>query len=257
MRELDLLARFDHNKLPNLKNLDPAFARPEWDAQLTWSTPYMFSGTGIAYSKKVSRSPLAWADLWTDAYARRMTMMDDPAEVFGACLKCLGRSVNAQDEHDLRAARNLAIQQKPLLRAYLNEEVRDQVVAGDVLAAQMWAQVGQVAIDNSPDVAFAFPREGFPLYADNLAILRESQHQELAHAFVNYILRPEVAAQICKEMRTATANGAARAILPEADRSNPVLYPPPEVMKRGEWFRALPGNVQRLRDRLWTEVKSA
>ncbi len=123
--------------------------------------PYMHSATGILYSKTVSRLPLAWADLWSDSYSHRVTMLDDPAEVFGACLKRLGASVNSSDPQQLKAARDLAIQQKPLLRAYLNEEVRDQVVAGDVLVAQMWAQVGQVAIDNAPNLAFAFPRKGF------------------------------------------------------------------------------------------------
>jgi spermidine/putrescine transport system substrate-binding protein len=257
MRELGLLAPLNHKQLSNLPNLHRDFQKPDWDAQLARCVPYMFSGTGIAYSKKAAKSPTTWADLWTDTYRGRLTMMDDQAEVFGACLKRMGRSVNSTDFASLQSARDLAIQQKPLLRAYLNEEVRDQVVAGDVLAAQMWAQVAQVAIDNSPDVGFSFPAEGFSLYADNVAILRESSHQELAHEFINYLLRPKVAALICKEMRTATANGAARAILPESDRRNTVLYPLPEVMARGEWFRALTGNAQQLRDRLWTEVKTA
>jgi spermidine/putrescine transport system substrate-binding protein len=173
------------------------------------------------------------------------------------CLKRLGASVNSGDAEQLKAARDLAIRQKPLLRAYLNEEVRDQVVAGDVLVAQMWAQVAQVAMDNSPGLAFAFPAEGFALYADNCAILRESKHQDLAYEFVNYLLRPKVAAAIAIEMRVATANGAARALLPEAQRNNAVLYPSNEVLSRGEWFQALPGSVQRLRDRYWTEIKSA
>ena len=71
------------------------------------------------------------------------------------------------------------------------------------------------------------------------------------------MLRPKVAVTICNEMRTATANGAARELLPADQRHNPVLYPNPETLKRGEWFRALPGNAQRLRDRYWTEVKSS
>jgi spermidine/putrescine-binding protein len=165
--------------------------------------------------------------------------------------------VNAIDEGQLRAARDLAVKQKPLLRAYLNEEVRDQVVAGDVLVAQMWAQVGQVAIDNAPGLAFAFPTEGFPLYADNSVILRESKHQDLAYRFIDYLLRPEVAAKIAIEMRTATANGAARTLLPAAQRDNTVLYPTAEVLARGEWFKALPAAAQRLRDRYWTEIKSS
>jgi spermidine/putrescine transport system substrate-binding protein len=184
-------------------------------------------------------------------------MLDDPAEVFGACLKRMGCSINSGDPRELKAARDLAIKQKPLLRAYLNEEVRDQVVAGDVLVAQMWAQVAQVAMDNSPKLAFSFPAEGFALYADNICVLRESKHQALAYDFLNYLLRPEVAAAIAAQMRTATANAAARALLPVAQREDPVLYPTADVLRRGEWFRALSGPVQRLRDRYWTEIKSA
>jgi spermidine/putrescine transport system substrate-binding protein len=257
MRQLDLLLRLDQQRLPNLKNLEARFKQPAWDPRLEYSVPYMHSATGILYAKSVSRAPLAWADLWADSYAHRVTMLDDPAEVLGACLKRLGASVNSLDESQLKSARDLAMKQKPLLRAYLNEEVRDQAVAGDVLVAQIWAQVGQVAIDNAPNLAFAFPAEGFPLYADNSVILRESTHQDLAYSFIDYLLRPEVASQIAIEMRTATTNGAARAILPAAQRDNTVLYPTADVLARGEWFKALPGPTQRLRDRYWTEIKSS
>ena len=257
MRQLDLLLALDHARLPNLKNLDARFQHPEWDPSLAVCVPYMHSVTGILYAKSVTRTPLAWADLWTDSYSRRVTMLDDPAEVLGACLKRSGHSVNSGDDGELKAARDLAVKQKPLLRAYLNEEVRDQVVAGDVLVAQMWGQVAQVAIDNAPNLAFSFPAEGFALYADNSVILRESKHQDLAYSFVDYLLRPEVAAKIAVEMRTATANAAARSILPAAQRDNTVLYPTADVLARGEWFKALPGPVQRLRDRYWTEIKSS
>ena len=209
MRQLDLLEPLDHERLKNLVNLDERFRAPEWDPKLAHCVPYMHSATGIVYAKSVARQPVGWADLWTDSYARRVTMMDDPSEVLGATLKLLGASLNSGDGTLLKKARDLAVKQKPLLRAYLNEEVRDQVVAGDVLVAQMWAQVAQVAMDNSQKLAFTFPAEGFALYADNSVILRESKHKELSYAFVDYLLRPEVAAKIAIEMRTATANGAA------------------------------------------------
>ena len=90
MRELDLLLTLDHGQLPNLKNLDARFDQPEWDPQLAVCVPYMHSATGILYAKSVARAPLAWADLWTDSYLRRVTMLDDQAEVLGACLKRLG-----------------------------------------------------------------------------------------------------------------------------------------------------------------------
>ncbi len=256
MEDLGLLAPLDHSRLSNLENLDQRFRSPEWDRNLDRCVPYMHSATGIIYSKTVSRPPLAWADLWTDSYSRRVTMLDDSAEVFGACLKRLHGSVNSGDPQQLRAARDLAVEQKPLLRAYLSEEVRDQLVAGDVLVAQMWAQVAQVAMDNSAHLAFSFPVEGFALYADNAAILRESKHRDLAYEFLNYLLEPKIAAEVAIEMLTATANAAARALLPPAQRNNTVLYPSAETLLRGEWFTALPGPAQRLRDRYWTEIKS-
>ena len=90
-----------------------------------------------------------------------------------------------------------------------------------------------------------------------MVILRESRHVELAHEFVNYVLRPEVSASIAEAVTTATPNAGARRLLPAALRDDAILYPPPEVESRGEWFGAIPAPAQRLRDRIWTEIKSA
>ncbi len=258
MRQLSLLLPLDHTRLPNLRNLDPLFRAPEWDPALAFSVPYMHGATGILYANSATPAPLAWSMLWTGAYHRRVTMLDDPAEVFAVCLKRDGYSINSADPAQLRSSRDLAEKQKPFLRAYLNEEVRDQVVAGDVLVAQMWTQVAQVAIESAPaSLKFAYPSEGFALYADTCAILRESEHAALAHEFINYLLRPQVAAAIALEIRGATANAAARAVLPASLSQNPILYPGSDVLSRGEWFRPLPQAAQKLRDRYWTEIKSA
>jgi spermidine/putrescine transport system substrate-binding protein len=186
-----------------------------------------------------------------------MTMLDDPVDVFGACLKKLGYSLNTTDPLQLRAAQGEALDQKELLRAYINAEVRDQLVAGDVLAAQLWSTTAQQAIDEAPKLAFAYPEEGFPIYPDLAVILRESPRKEMAHRFLNYLLRPEVAAAVVIGARSASANGSARALLPAEIRENPTLYPPADVLARGEWVLASPPEIQRLRDRLWTEVKAS
>ena len=185
-------------------------------------------------------------------------MLDDPEEVLGACLKMLGYSVNSSDGEQLRKAQRAAIEQKGLLRAYLNAEARDQLVAGDIAAAQAWAVTAGQAISAAPErLQFAFPREGFSRFADTMAILRESRRAEAAHRFIDYLLRPEVSAAIVQATETATANAAALRLLPAAIRDNPVLYPAPEILARGEWFEAQSAASQRLRDRLWTEIKSA
>ena len=257
MRENGLLAPLRHDLLPGLRNLDELFRAPRWDPKLEWSVPYMWAATGIVYNKRVRPAPEAWADMWSDRLSGHMTMLDDPGEVLGATLLKLGRKLNSQDAADLTMAKSEAVVQKKLLRAYLNAEVRDQLVAGDVLAAQLWSTTAQQAMDAAPHLDFTFPREGFALYVDNAVILRESRRQELAHSFLEYLLRPKVAAAIALSARTASANGAARELLPRKERGNPVLYPSRETLARGEWFETLTPAAQRMRDRLWTEIKSA
>ena len=265
MRDMGLLARLNHDWLPNLSNLERQFQQPPWDPGLDWSVPYMHGSTGIVYQKALGWTPRAWSDLWDARLAGKLTMLDDPPEVFAACLKTLGYSLNSADPGQLKAAQQRAIAQKPLVRAYLNAEVRDQLVSGDVGAAQAWAVTAAQAIAAASErsdgvsvskLAFSFPSEGFPRYADNVAILRESSRQESAHHFIAYLLRPRVAASIVETTRTAACNGAAQQYLPEALRSDPVLFPPAETLARGEWFAPQSAAGQRLRDRLWTEIKT-
>ncbi len=257
MRQYGLLAPLRRDWLPGLANLDPRFRSPAWDPALEWTVPYMWNGTGIAYNRTFQPAPQRWADLWDPRLKGRLTMLDDPEDMLGACLKKLGLSFSATDPAELRNAEREAVAQKPLLRAYLNAEVRDQLVSGDVLAAQLWSTTAQQAIAAAPNVAFTYPAEGFPFYCDCAAILRESRRTRLAHQFLDYLLRPQVSAQIVEATKTATANGAAQDLLPESVRRNPTLYPPPEVFARGEWPHTLPPAAQRLRDRIWTEIKSA
>ncbi|HEU5020708.1 MAG TPA: spermidine/putrescine ABC transporter substrate-binding protein [Bryobacteraceae bacterium] len=258
-----LLAPLDHRLLPSLGNLGPRFRAPAWDRELRWGVPYMWNGTGIAYNRAQVAMPRTWSALWDPKLTGRITMLDDPEDMIGACLLKLGYPFASTDERQLQAAKAEAIRQKALLRAYLNAEVRDQLVAGDVLAAQLWSTTTAQAIHAGANHAgvnhaganlgFVYPEDGYPLYCDCASILRESRRYELAHEFLDYLLRPEVAAANARMADTATANGAAQKMLPK----DPVLYPPDEIYARGVWPPALPSAAQRYRDRLWTEIKAA
>lgn len=257
MREYNLLQPLRHEWLSGLNNLGTRFRAPAWDPALQWSMPYMWFSTGIVYNRQLRPGLTAWADLWNPRLKNRLTMLDDPEDMIGACLKKLRLPFSSTDPGQLRQAEEEALKQKPLLRAYLNAEVRDQLVSGDVLAAQLWSTTAQQAIDAAPNLSFVYPAEGFPFYCDTAVILAESSRSRLAHHFLDYLLRPKVSAAIAEYTRTATANGAAHDLLPPATRDNPTLYPPEEIFRRGEWPRTLPPAAQRLRDRIWTEIKSA
>ncbi len=258
MHQMGLLASLRADLLPNLANLAPEFRNPPWDPQLQWCVPYMWGLSGIAYQRSLNPPVTRWLDLWDPRLAGKITMLDDGTEDLAAALKMLGFSVNSSNPTELAEARKRLVTQKRLVRAYLNAEVRDQLVAGDVVAAQTWSVTTAQAIQAAPSkLAFAFPEEGFSRYADTVAILRESRRQESAHQFINYLLRPEVSAQIVIAEQTATANAAAHALLPAALRDDPVLYPSAEILARGEWLQPQSAAAQRLRDRLWTEIKSA
>jgi spermidine/putrescine transport system substrate-binding protein len=257
MLDYGLLQPLRHEWLGNLANLDPRFRAPIWDRDLNWNVPYMWFATGIAYNRSLQPSPTRWADLWDPRLKGRLTMLDDPEDMLGACLKKIGLSFNATDPGELQRAKQEALAQKKLVQAYLNAEVRDLLVSGDVLAAQLWATTAQQAIDAADNLAFAYPEEGFPFYCDCAVILRESERTQLAHQFLNYLLRPEVAAAAATYTRVATANGVAKTLMPDSTRNSPTLYPPQSVFERGEWPKALTPEAQRLRDRIWTEIKSS
>jgi spermidine/putrescine transport system substrate-binding protein len=253
----DLVAPVHRDLLPNLSELDGPFQNPEWDPELKWSVPYMVTAAGIAYNRKLIPPPRGWADMWDPRLRGRLTMLDDPFDTIGACLKKLGFSVNTTDAAQLGQAQAEAVRQKPLVRAYLNAEARDQLVSGDVLAAHMWNTTAQQAMDSSSEVGFVYPAEGYAVYPDAAVILRESSNPELAHKFINFLLRPDIAAANAVTARTTTTNAGARKLLPPEFRDNQTLYPSPEVVARGEWAQTVEPATQRLRDRLWTEIKSA
>jgi len=252
-----LLAPIDHTLLGNLGQIEERFQRPDWDARLEWSVPYMVTAAGICYNRKLDPAPRAWSDLWDERLKRRITMLDDPFDTMGACLKKLGHSINSSDAGELQAAEAEGLKQKPLLRAYLNAEVRDQLVSGDVLAAHMWNTTAQQAMDASSGIGFVYPEEGYAVYPDCAVILRESKRAELAHRFIDFLLRPDIAAANALAARTTTTNAGARRLLPADFRDNPTLYPGADVVARGEWAKTVEPATQRLRDRLWTELKSA
>jgi spermidine/putrescine transport system permease protein len=251
-----LLRALDHSALPHFANLDPRFVDRAYDPGNRHSVPYFWGTAGIAYDRRRVAGPVdSWQALWDPRYAGRILMLDDAREALGAALKRRGLSLNATDRRQLEAARDDLLLQKPLVRAYNSSNFEDVLLAGDVWLAHGWSGQFAKAMDQNPEIAYVVPREGATFFIDNLAIPKDARSPALAHAFIDFTLEAEVAAEICRTMRYSSPNRAALALLPSAIRANPAVFPPADVVERLEMIRDL-GEATVLYDRLWTEVKT-
>ena len=256
LRREGRLRPLDHTALPHFSNIDPRFLNLDHDPGNRYTVPYFWGVTGIAYDTKRVATPDSWGALWDERYRGRILMLDDPREAIGAALKWKGHSMNATDAALLREARALLLRQKALVRTYDSSSFEDALLARDVWIEQAWN--GQIAraMQQDDDIAFIVPKEGAPTYLDSLAIPVDAPHPELAHAFLDFTLEAEIAAEICRSMKYSSPNRAALALLPKEILDNRAIFPPPDVLRRLELLRDI-GDAVPQYERIWTEVKSS
>ena len=248
----DLLAPLDRRHLPNWTNVAPLFVDPAWDPGNAHSAPWGWGLTGIAYRSDLVRpAPESWSVFLDQNYRGKMTMLDDLRDVIGSFLRHRGHSLNSTDPAQLEVAKQDAIAAKRNLKAYLSAPVKGQLIAGDVWIAQMWSGDAAQAITEQSAIKFVVPREGSMIFVDALVMPRSAPHKRAAHEFINYVLRPEVAAAISDQTGYATANQAA------ADLTKiKVPYPTDEELALLEYQTDLGREAERW-DRIWTEIKAA
>jgi spermidine/putrescine transport system substrate-binding protein/spermidine/putrescine transport system permease protein len=251
-----LLRPLDWSALPHATNLDPRFLDRPHDPGNRYSIPYFWGTTGIAYLKSRVGSVDSWSALWDPRYRGRILMLDDARETFMAALRRRGLGVNTTDPGALRAAQAMLVAQRPLVRAYNSSSFEDVLLSGDVWLAQGWNGQFARAMAQDPDIAYVVPKEGSSLFLDSLAVPRDAPHPGLAHAFLDFVMEAEVAAEICRTMQYSSPNRAALALLPPAIRDNPAIFPPADVVARTEVLEDI-GPATVLYDRLWTEVKTS
>jgi len=251
LAEGGLLAPIDHAVLTHWGNLLPYFIDGNSVRGGRYAMPYQWGTTGIAYrSDLVDAPPTSWGVFADTSLGGKMTMQDDGREVLGAMLMWRGRSLNSTDPAELTAARTDAIVVKPNLRAYLSAPVKAQLISGDVVLAQMWSMDTRQAQLEEPRVTYVIPEEGGELFFDCLAVPRSAPNRRAAHAFLNFVLRPDVAADIAESSGAGPTNGAAIRLM-----EHPVHPPDAALLARLEIQRDL-GPATDLWDRLWTEVKA-
>ena len=253
---LGLLETINRSNVPNFANLDPQFLGKYFDPDNAYSVPYVWGTAGIGYdSTKVDPPPTSWAILWDAKYSGEINMLDDMRESMGAAFKRLGYSINTTDPAKIAEARGLLIEQKPLIASY-RTETDDLMQAKQVVLTHAWSGDVLRVAEDSPEWKYVVPEEGSTFFIDNLAIPKGAPHKALAESFLNFMLQPDVIAQITAFTRYGNCVTASREHLPESLRNNPAVFPPPETLARLETIQDL-GDAEVLFGEAWTAVKAA
>jgi spermidine/putrescine-binding protein len=252
-----LLLPLDHAKLVNLKNLEERFLSQKFDSGNQYSLPYLWGTTGIGYNKEKVKGPVeSWNVLFDPKYQGKILMLDDVRECFAVALKSMGKSINDSNAEDLKEAAEVLKNQKSLIKTYNSADFSNILATGDVDFAHGYN--GQLAkiVNKQPDkFNYIVPKEGGTLWMDNLCIPIKSQHTEAAYSFLNYLMEPEVSADIVNSVNYASANLAAKSFIKPQILNDPIIYPTEETLTNCEFLEDL-GDTATLLDQYWTEIKA-
>lgn len=254
----DLIMPLDHEKLPNLANLYPEFSSLSYDPGNRYSAPYFWSSTGIIYNTQKVKEPVdSWNILWNKAYQDKIIMLDVQRTSLMVALKILGYSMNTTNPDELSAAGRLLVEQRPLVLAYAEDNVKDMMLQGEGDLALIWSGEAYVVMNESPDFKYAIPKEGTNLVFDAMVIPKTSEHKDEAYQFINYLLRADVAVKNMETIFYNTPNQAAYQLLPP-EKQKLLGALPFASMERGESeiFVDL-GDALGLYNQVWTEFKAS
>lgn len=252
-----LLKEIDKSRISTWSHLDAKFLNKPFDPDNRYSMPYFWGTTGIGYNKqKFPEGVHSWAALFDEANAGRILMLDDVREVFAVALKYLGRSANETDPDALRQAADLLKRQKRLVKTYNSGDFHNILAAGDVdLAHGYNGQLASVVAAQPDRLGYAVPVEGAVIWMDSLCIPKKARNVENAHAFMSFVMEPEINARIVNAVRYASANKSAKKWIDPAILADEAVYPPEEIIDRCEFLRDV-GDAAVLYDQLWTEIKA-
>jgi len=249
-----LLEKLNFDNIPNFSYIDSRFKNLPYDPYNEYSVPYKWGTVGILYNSTMVSEPVnSWNILWDERYAGQIFMYDSMRDSIGVSLKRLGFSLNTRDLSELEAAGAALIEQKPLVRAYVGDTVRDSMIGNEGALAVVYSGDAMFCMRENPDLRFVVPYEGSNLWFDSMVIPKGSAHKAEAEKFINFLCRPDIALRNVEYTGYSTVNWETFNMLPEEMRNNPAYWPPDDVFDRCEVFLDL-GEFTSEFDRVWIEV---
>ncbi|MBQ3150025.1 MAG: spermidine/putrescine ABC transporter substrate-binding protein [Clostridia bacterium] len=259
MIEEGLLAELDFANIPNYSLIGDEYKNLAFDPDNKYSVPYTWGTTVVMYNKSVV-DPADVKDksldlLWNEKYSGQILMFDNPRDAFGLALHKLGYSMNTTNPDEWEAAAKELKKQKPILQAYVMDQIFDKMSSGEAAIAPYYAGDALIIQESNPDIEYFIPKEGANMFVDSMCVLKNSQHKTEAEMFINFMCNTDVAVMTAEMIGYATPHTEAKKALDPAITSNPVVYASAEVLENTEVFLNLSPEISLLQSELWTDIK--
>ena len=269
MRENDLLAELNFENIPNIDQIDPAYMEMSqaFDPENKYSVPYCWGTVGILYNTRLLDelgvpAPTKWADLWDERLSGEILMQDSVRDAFMVALKKDGYSMNSESKDELEQAKQELIDQKPLVQAYVIDQVRDKMIGGEAAVGVIYSgemlyiqdEVANLGLDY--DLEYVIPEEGTNLWLDSWVIPKNAKNKENAEKWIDFMCRPEIAKANFEYITYPTPNKGAFELLDEEMQNNKAVFPDIDSLKDSEVYKYLGDDTDAIYNELWKEVKA-
>ena len=253
----DLLTTIDMDSITNYDKIDEVFKNLGYDPNNEYSVPYMWGTFGIIYNTTmVDEEVNSWDILWDEKYEGQILMLDSQRDTIAVALKKLGYSMNTRSLEELEEAKEALIQQKPLVYAYLGDNIKSAMINEEGAIALVWAGDAVVMMDENPNLQYVIPDEGTNLFFDAMVIPKSTSNKEGAQKFIDFMSRPAISAKNADYIGYSVPISEAVELLDEDVRNNEVAYPSEDVIRNTEIFKDIHDIIEEY-DRIWTEVTSS
>lgn len=247
-----LFAEIDYRAIPNFKNISLNFRDLAFDPGNARSIPYGYGTTGLVVRTDLVKTPITrWADLWNPRYAGKIAVRRQPAEFIGVALKSLGYPLNSEDPQQLEAALRHMLDLKPIMLDDETDNAIPILLNGKAAIMVGWADDARQAKEENDAIAYVLPKEGVLLWGDAFVIPTGSSRKSTAEVFLNFLLRPDIGAQIVNEIHYANVNEAAYPLIAPKIFNDPVIFPPDEIVKKADWYAPLSPAGEKLYADIW------
>ena len=255
----DMLQELDYDLLPNAEGLIEWMKDPSYDPEGVHSVPYMWGTVGILYNTDyVDEDIVSWDSIFDPAYKKDVFMLDSYRDTIGITLKSLGYPINTREEEALNAAKEKLIEQKQngIVQGYLVDEVKDKMIGGEAAMAVMWSGDAMYAIMENDSLKYIVPEEGSNVWVDAMCIPKTSENVEAAHAFIDFMCRPDIAYKNMEYIYYATPiQEVVDEMMSEEELAYEGLNPSEEAVSRCEFFQDISAFID-IYEKIWMEIRA-